>query len=115
MLLSKLDGAIVPTTFVLRDDTERVTEARFYLTTHALTFLSSTRAAPFETAISVPAGPNGIQVRHGTDGKRPRVVVDLTAMSGAQPRVAPPSVEPIGATAAKGPVGSDGHEIKCAP
>jgi hypothetical protein len=89
--LSQLQGAVVPTTFILEDDTAGITKTKFFLTTTGKSFLASARQAPFETAVSVPPGHNSIEVRHEVDGDRAEVDVSFTAKSGLLQSTAPPS------------------------
>jgi hypothetical protein len=82
LLLSELDGAVVPTTFVLEDDTRGVSEAKFYLAAAKRTFLGSARAAPFYAAISVDPGRRTVEVRHEVNGERADVTATFTARAG---------------------------------
>jgi hypothetical protein len=93
--LSQLNGATVPTTFILQDDTAGVTESKFLLTTSASDFLASVRAAPFETAITVSPGPNSIEVRQEVGGDRVEVHASFTAKAG--------QLEAAGSSAPSGP------------
>lgn len=87
--LSQLqNNAVVPTQFVLVDDTQDIVEAKFYLTTYGVDSLGRDKTGPeYSWAFSLPAGAQTIQVREKlANGTRKKVERRLSVGGGDPPQ-----------------------------